>query len=120
MLGQLLHCIPAGVTATSHVHCTEYTNVQPTKSTTGNATWINNSTEPVPLSSSLPRMPACAGKVTEKVGEMFEETGAVGKQFTPQGAAGEGAEGKLDVEGPCMAPTHRHGLVVPIETVSDV
>jgi hypothetical protein len=32
----------------------------------------------------------CAGKVTEKVGEMFEETGSVGKQFTPHGAAGQG------------------------------
>jgi hypothetical protein len=29
-----------------------------------------------------------AGKVVEKAGEMFEETGAVGKQFTPHGAAG--------------------------------
>lgn len=31
---------------------------------------------------------ALAGRVTEKVGEVFKETGAVGKQFTPHGAAG--------------------------------
>lgn len=33
------------------------------------------------------------GKVVEKAGEMFEETGAVGKQFTPEGAAGEEGRG---------------------------
>lgn len=32
---------------------------------------------------------AAAGKVTEKVGEVFQEHGAVGKQFTPEGSAGE-------------------------------
>jgi hypothetical protein len=30
----------------------------------------------------------CAGKVTEKVGQMFKEDGSVGHQFTPDGAAG--------------------------------
>jgi hypothetical protein len=30
-----------------------------------------------------------AGKVTEKVGQMFKEDGSVGHQFTPDGAAGE-------------------------------
>jgi hypothetical protein len=29
-----------------------------------------------------------AGKMTEKVGEMFKEDGSVGRQFTPEGAAG--------------------------------
>jgi hypothetical protein len=40
----------------------------------------------------VPRLLCCAGKVTEKVGQMFKEDGSVGHQFTPDGAAGAFAQ----------------------------
>jgi hypothetical protein len=35
-----------------------------------------------------------AGEMVEKVGEAFKEDGSVGRQFTPEGSAGEGAKGQ--------------------------
>ncbi|KAF8072443.1 hypothetical protein HT031_000102 [Scenedesmus sp. PABB004] len=53
--------------------------------------------------SVVEKMREGVGKVTERLGEMFKDDGAVGKQFTPEGSVGGTAQevgGPLDKEGP--------------------
>ena len=62
------------------------------------------------LQSVLEKAKEKVGEYVKKAGEVFQEDGAVGKQFTPEGAAGDhsffqGRQGRCDCSslGPALA-----------------